>query len=153
MSDNSGIDNVTLFYTQGGSSQYTSTTMSGSDDAYSGTIPGSAVTQNGLIYYVTAQDLLGYITITDTIGVSVNFASGTLTTSSATSSAYPTGLPIDVWRLISTPAVLTETSTSQVLDELGTQDDATWRLFRYDPVSATYKSNPLEINTTEAYWI
>ena len=57
MSDNSGIDNVTLFYTQGGSSQYTSTTMSGSDDAYSGTIPGSAVTQNGLIYYVTAQDL------------------------------------------------------------------------------------------------
>ena len=106
MSDNSGIDNVTLFYTQGGSSQYTSTTMSGSDDAYSGTIPGSAVTQNGLIYYVTAQDLLGYITTTDTIGVSVNFASGTLTTSSATSSAYPTGLPIDVWRLISTPAVL-----------------------------------------------
>ena len=153
MSDNSGIDNVTLFYTQGGSSQYTSTTMSGSDDAYSGTIPGSAVTQNGLIYYVTAQDLLGYITTTDTVGVSVNFASGTLTTNSATSSAYPTGLPIDVWRLISTPAVLTETSTSQVLDELGTQDDATWRLFRYDPVSETYKSNPLEINTTEAYWI
>jgi hypothetical protein len=127
--------------------------MSGSDDAYSGNIPGSAVTQNGLIYYVTAQDLLGYITTTDTVGVSVNFASGTLTTNSATSSAYPTGLPIDVWRLISTPAVLTETSTSQVLDELGTQDDATWRLFRYDPVSETYKSNPLEINTTEAYWI
>jgi len=153
MSDNSGIDNVTLFYTQGGSSQYTSTTMSASNDAYSGTIPGSAVTQNGIIYYVTAQDLLGYITTTDTIGVSVNFASGTLTTNSATSSAYPTGLPIDTWRLISTPAVLTETSTSQVLDELGTQDDATWRLFRYDPVSETYKSNPLEINTTEAYWI
>jgi hypothetical protein len=65
--------------------------MSGSDDAYSGTIPGSAVTQNGLIYYVTAQDLLGYITTTDTVGVSVNFASGTLTTNSATSSAYPTG--------------------------------------------------------------
>ena len=120
---------------------------------YSGTIPGSSITQNGLLYYVISQDVLGFSSVTDTLGASVNFASGTLTTNSASGSGYPTGLPIDAWRLISTPAILDETGLTQVLDELGTQDNTIWRVFRYDNVSGTYKDNPVDLNNTESYWI
>jgi len=111
------------------------------------------VTQNGLLYYVTADDVLGYTSVSDTLGASVNFASGTLTTNSAIGSAYSTGLPMDAWRMISIPAVLDETGLSQVLDELGTQDNTVWRVFRYDDVSSTYKENPVDLNTAESYWI
>ena len=126
LTDDTGIDGVTLYYMQGGGSGYTSVAMSGSAGAYSGTIPGSAVTQNGLIYYIAAQEVLGYATITDTAGVAVSFASGSLTTNTAGNSAYPAGLPLDAWRLISAPAVLTQTGLTQVLDELGTQANALW---------------------------
>ncbi|MEC7729672.1 MAG: choice-of-anchor D domain-containing protein, partial [Candidatus Neomarinimicrobiota bacterium] len=153
LTDDTGIDGVTLYYMQGGGSGYTSVAMSGSAGAYSGTIPGSAVTQNGLIYYIAAQDVLGYATITDTAGVAVSFASGSLTTSTAGNSAYPAGLPLDAWRLISAPAVLTQTGLTQVLDELGTQDNALWRVFRYDGTSGTYKDNPVDLNTGESYWL
>jgi len=153
LSDDSGIESATLYYAQGGGSGYTSVAMSGSGGSYSGTIPGNAVTQNGLLYYVTADDVLGYTSVSDTLGASVNFASGTLTTNSATGSAYSTGLPMDAWRMISIPAVLDETGLSNVLDELGTQDNSVWRVFRYDDVSSTYKENPVDLNTAESYWI
>jgi hypothetical protein len=47
LSDGTGIATATLYYAQGGSSGYTSVSMSGSAGSYAGTIPGSAVTMNG----------------------------------------------------------------------------------------------------------
>ena len=154
VSDDTGIESVTLYYTSGGSDSYASAAMvNDGQGTYSGTIPGSSVTQSGLLYYVMSQDVLGFSSTTDTLGASVNFASGTLTTNSASGSAYPTGLPMDAWRLISTPAVLNETGLTQILDELGTQDNTIWRVFRYDNVSSTYKDNLVDLNSTESYWI
>jgi hypothetical protein len=154
VSDDTGIQSVTLHYAAGGSDSYNTTSMvDNGQGAYSGTIPGNSVTQNGLLYYIVSEDVLGYISISDTLGSSVNFASGALTTNSASGSAYSTGLPIDAWRLLSTPAVLNETGLNQVLDELGTQDNNEWRIFRWDNVSSTYKENPVDLNSAESYWI
>ena len=154
VSDDTGIESVTLYYAPGGSDSYSSTAMvNDGQGTYSGTIPGSSVTQSGLLYFVMSQDVLGFSSSSDTLGAAVNFASGTLTTNSASGSAYPTGLPMDAWRLISTPAVLNETGLTQVFDELGTQDNTIWRVFRYDDVSNTYKDNPVDLNSTESYWI
>ena len=154
MSDDTGIQSVTLHYATGGSDSYNTTSMvDNGQGAYSGTIPGTSVTQNGLLYYIVSEDVLGYISTSDTLGASVNFGSGALTTNSASGSAYSTGLPIDAWRMLSIPAVLNETGLIQVLDELGTQDNTIWRVFRWDKVSSTYKDNPVDLNSTESYWI
>ena len=53
----------------------------------------------------------------------------------------------------SIPAVLDETGLNQVMDELGTQSNTVWRVFRYDDVSNTYKDNPVDLNTAQSYWI
>ncbi|MBH10297.1 MAG: hypothetical protein CMG74_08110, partial [Candidatus Marinimicrobia bacterium] len=153
LTDDTGIDVATLYYKQGGSGNFNSVEMTGVSDTYTGTIPGSAVTQNGLIYFISSQDILGFPTITDTVGVSVNFASGSLTTGSASNSAYPGGLPKEAWRLISSPAELSQKGLTQVLDELGVQDNTLWRVFRYDGNSTTYKDNPVDLNSGESYWI
>ena len=153
LSDGTGIASATLYFKQGSSSGYTSVVMSGSTGSYAGTIPGSAVTMNGLFYYVGAQDPLGYSTSSDITGVSVNFSAGSLTTNSATGSAYPSGLPMDKWRLISMPAVLDETGVGLVIgDELGTQDNEVWRLFEYDQTSSSYRDNPIDFIMGESYW-
>ena len=153
LDDDTGIEAVTLYYAEGGSDSYSSTTMDGSSGSYTGIIPGSSVTQNGILYYVTAQDPLGFVSMSDTLGASVSFASGTLTTNSASGSAYSTGLPWNAWRLFSIPAVLDETGLNQVMDELGIQSNTVWRVFRYDDVSDTYKDNPVDLNTAQSYWI
>ena len=156
LDDDTGIDAATLYYMPGGASGYTAVAMAGSAGSYTGTIPGSAVTMDGLFYYIVATDLSdsSYSTSSDTTGVSVNFAAGSLTTNSATGSAYPSGLPIDKWRMISIPAVLNEASVAQVIgDELGTQSDEIWRLFEYDHTSSSYRANPIDFTVGESYWL
>tara|TARA_B110000438_G_scaffold14259_1_gene13695 strand:- start:215 stop:9274 length:9060 start_codon:yes stop_codon:yes gene_type:complete len=154
MSDGTGIAIATLYYKQGSGNAYESVAMIGSSGSYAGTIPGSAVTMNGLFYYVGAQDPLGYNTSSDITGVSVNFSAGSLTTNSATGSAYPNGLPMDKWRLISIPAVLDETGVGLVIgDELGTQNNEVWKLFEYDQTSSSYRDNPIDFIMGESYWL
>jgi len=154
LSDDSGIAEATLYYMAGGGSGYTSVDMSGSDGSYSGTIPGSAVGMAGLFYYIIAQDPLGLSTTSDTLSSPVRFIAGSLSTGTATGGAYPNGLPMDVWRMISTPAVLDETGVGLVIgDELGPQDDNTWRMFAYDKTSNSYKANPVDFTMGESYWL
>jgi len=123
---------------------------------FTGTIPGNDVTMMGLFYYIIATDLSdsSYVTTSDTLGVEVKFIAGTLTTNSASGSAYPTGLPMDTWRLISIPAVLDEAAVGQVIgDELGTQVDTSWRIFEYDLISSSFKANPVDFTPGESYWL
>ena len=51
--------------------------------------------------------------------MAVTFPAGNLSTSSADGSGYAAGLPIDKWRLLAVPAVLTTATVAGVLgDEL-----------------------------------
>jgi hypothetical protein len=128
--------------------------MSGSGGSYSGTIPGSDVSMAGLFYYIVAQDPLGLSTTSDTLSSPVQFIAGSLSTSTAAGSAYPSGLPMDAWRLISIPAVLDEMGVGLVIgDELGAQDDNTWRMFEYDKTTSSYKANPVDFTVGESYWV
>ena len=152
--DGSGIAAATLYYMAGGGSGYTSVDMATSGGSYSGTIPGNAVSMTGLFYYIVAQDPLGLSTTSDTLSSPVQFIAGSLSTSSAAGSVYPSGLPINAWRLISIPAVLDETSVGLVIgDELGAQDDNTWRMFEYDKTTSSYKANPVDFTMGESYWL
>jgi hypothetical protein len=153
LSDETGIDVATLYYQEGGSSGYTSVAMTGSAGSYTGTIPGFAVTMNGFLYYITAQDPLGSSTISDTLSSTVRFTSGSLSTGSTNSSAYPSGLPMEKWRLISIPAVLDENSVWLVIgDELGTQDDQVWKLFEYNEGTGVYIT-PANFTLGSSYWL
>ena len=61
---------------------------------------------------------------------------------------------MDAWRLISTPAVLDEPGVGLVIgDELGPQDDNTWRMFEYDKTTSSYKANPVDFTMGESYWL
>ena len=154
--DDTGIETATLYYMAGGGSAYSAVSMTDNGSNFTGTIPGNEVTLTGLFYYIVAVDLSdsSYSTTSDTLGVEVQFIAGSLTTNSATGSAYSTGLPMDKWRLISIPAVLDETAVGQVIgDELGTQVDTTWRIFEYDLISSSFKANPVDFATGEGYWI
>ena len=154
LTDGTGIAAATLYYMAGGGSGYTSVDMSGSGSSYSGTIPGSAVSMAGLFYYIVAQDPLGLSTTSDTLSSPVQFIAGSLSTSTAAGSAYPNGLAMDAWRLISIPAVLDETGVGLVIgDELGAQDNNTWRMFEYDKTTSSYKANPVDFTMDESYWL
>jgi hypothetical protein len=154
LADGTGIASATLYYKQGGSSGYTSVDMSGSGGSYSGTIPANAVNMKGLFYYIVAQDPLGLSTTSDTLSSPVQFIAGSLSTGTAVGSAYPSGLPMDVWRLISIPAVLDEMGVGLVIgDDLGAQDDNTWRIFEYDKATSSYKANPVDFTISESYWL
>jgi hypothetical protein len=154
INDETGISTATLYYTSGGSAVFTSTAMSGTGSAWSALIPGAEVSRNGIIYYISATDPLAYSALSDTFGVAVTFPAGDLTTSSVSGSGYSGGLSIDKWRLLAVPAVLTTATVAGVIgDELGAQSSATWRMFRYDQNTSTYKENPNNFTPGEAYWI
>jgi hypothetical protein len=153
ISDENDIDVVTLYYHQG-CSEYTSVAMAGSVGSYTGTIPGSAVTMNGLLYFIVARNTLGFSSTSDIFCIDVRFNSGSLTTGSLTSSAYPGGLPVEKWRLFSIPAVLDDSGVSQVIgDELGTQDDNLWRLFEYNEGTGSFNDNPGQFTPGDSYWL
>jgi len=155
INDETGITSANLYYTQGGSQAFTNLVLSvASGSSYSATIPSSDVTRNGLIYFIQAEDDLGFVAISDTVGVAVNFSAGDLSTSSALSSAYSTGFPLDKWRLISIPAKLDDYQVGNVIgDELGSQTNSTWRLFEWDDVSLSYRDNPNNFSSGESYWL
>jgi len=56
ITDNVGVQSATLYYRTEGDATYTSATMSVSGDTYTATVPASAVTTDGVEYYISATD-------------------------------------------------------------------------------------------------
>jgi hypothetical protein len=56
ITDDVGVESATLYYRKTGDTTFTSVTMIVAGDTYSGTIPASAVTEDGVEYYITATD-------------------------------------------------------------------------------------------------
>ena len=153
INDETGVLSANLYYTQGGNQVFTNLTMSSSSgNTFSATVPASDVTRNGLIYFIQAEDDLGYVSNSDTLGVEINFSNGDLSTSSAVNSAYATGFPTDKWRLISIPGNVSDNQVGNVIgDELGSQTSSTWRIFEWDDVSLSYKENPINFVNGESF--
>jgi hypothetical protein len=56
ITDDVGVESATLYYRKTGDTTFTSVTMTKSGDIYTGTIPASAVTDDGVEYYISATD-------------------------------------------------------------------------------------------------
>ena len=68
VSDDTGIESVTLYHAPGEDSYSSTAMVNDGQGTYSGTIPGSSVTQSGLLYYVMSQDVPGFSSSSDTLG-------------------------------------------------------------------------------------
>ena len=109
---------------------------------------------NGLVYFIVARNTLGFSSTSDTFCIEVRCNSASLTTNSLTSSAYPSGLPMEKWRLLSIPAALDDSGASHVIGaELGSQDDHVWRLFEYNEGTGSFKDNPAQFTPGDSYWL
>ncbi|MEE9116830.1 MAG: hypothetical protein V3U09_08040, partial [Thermoplasmata archaeon] len=56
ITDDVGVESATLYYRKTGDTTFTSVTMDKSDDTYTATIPASAMTADGVEYYISATD-------------------------------------------------------------------------------------------------
>jgi len=56
ITDDVSVESATLYYRTEGDTTYTSATMSVSGDTYTATVPASAVTTDGVEYYISATD-------------------------------------------------------------------------------------------------
>ena len=153
ITDDTGISQSTLFYAVGGNWNYSSVSMTNTGTTYSGTIPASDVTYNGLVCYIQSEDAtdLAYVTRSDTTALEVLFSGSSITTA-VTNSQHPNGITMDAWRMISLPGVPDDKSiTANLGNDLGIQDDNIWKMFRLS--GGTYAANPTTLNSGEGYWI
>ncbi|MCH7521018.1 MAG: T9SS type A sorting domain-containing protein, partial [Candidatus Marinimicrobia bacterium] len=153
VTDDRGVDRVSLHYAQGGSSDFSNPVVmsaSGADN-YTATIPGAAVTHNGLIFVIRARDAAANADSSAIQFVPVKFVSGELTLANIPG-AYTSGYPKDRWRLLSVPADLDAPAVADAIGaELGAQTDETWRIFSY--VNENYVENPRNFIAGAAYWL
>lgn len=150
---------VTVFYRKAGETNYQSVSATTTDKIhYSATIPASAVTAEGLEFYVQKTSAGKTITqpvydpIRKPICASVQF--------SALASSLT--LPSKKYSMISVPGVLSKPSVKDVLqDELGKYDPYTWRFFAWKDTGYIEYSDTLALGDSayfnfhpgKAFWI
>lgn len=62
VTDNIGVQTISLFYRTTGAGSFTATTMTAAGATYSGTIPSGAVTKAGVQYFLEARDAANNVT-------------------------------------------------------------------------------------------
>jgi phosphodiesterase/alkaline phosphatase D-like protein len=158
ITDNVGVDQVTLHHAPGGAPSYSQqVTMlpTATADEYSGEIPSGAVTLRGVVCYVRAADPAGNDSLSAPIFIPVRFNQGVLTTSSVTNSAYDSGFPKDQWRLMSIPAELTQPQVNSTIgDDMGVaRHDTSWRVYEYTGNSSNPWAEPSTFEAGESFWL
>ncbi|MCB0834132.1 MAG: hypothetical protein KDC45_11765, partial [Bacteroidetes bacterium] len=81
--------------------------------------------------------------------VSTAVAANTVSTQTATGSAYPSGFPDQAWRMFSVPVNLTDKSVSSILSDFGEPGNSTWRLFE----GTMDASSTAQLQPGKAYWL
>ena len=104
-SDYNGILNAQIFVNIGGTDSTLTFNMVRGDSTFTAFIPDSLVKIENFIASVAALDSLYYVAQSDYITAAVQFNEDE-PTSRVDDSAYPTGLPIEKWRLVSFPGEL-----------------------------------------------
>jgi hypothetical protein len=110
------LQSATLYYRPGGEDTFTSVSMTADDSDFVGTIPGSAVTEDGLTYYFEAVDEQGTTMRAPRRGVSslpVRLGDSGI----QKPGAQPGGSTQSAYRLISMPVVLDDPSPEAVLGD------------------------------------
>ncbi len=153
VSSECALSSVTIYYRKAGKDSYSSASMTPGFD-YQGTIPASVVTERGLEYYLEARDINGNIATVPDVNpdtspwcVRINFSSLT----------FPFSTLQKKWQMISVPADLDSPDPNSVLvDDLGTQDNTKWKLYRWNTANNSYDEYPnIPDNFTsgKAFWL
>jgi N-acetylneuraminic acid mutarotase len=148
----SGVQQVILYYRQGGRDEFTETPMSHpSDSTYQAQIPGPEVSVRGVSYYLRAVDNTGAQSFSPAGAPAVrhqprvaldNVVYGsTLSGGSYRMFAFPFETAGPAWR------------PSQLADDLGAYDAAVWRLFRWQSGAYAEYEAVQDIVPGRAYWI
>jgi hypothetical protein len=128
--DRTGVGNVTIFYREGGISTFRQKAMQHvADGLYAGSIPPSAVTEKGLVYYIQARDNAQNISRypagapDSLIGVPVSFVD----------LLSAVEMPSGQYRMISLPGTPDGGINDILVDDLGDHSKTSWRLGRWNP--------------------
>ena len=126
--DESGVQATTVFYRHGGASSYFSTSLSNTGgDTWEGTISSSFITERGVEYYLSTQDVQGNTATFPSTNPESNPQVLQVRSSNLTFSS-----PNLAYRMVSVPIELDNPSPFSVLeDDLGSYDDTQWRLLQY----------------------
>ena len=129
VTDRSGVAKVALNYRKGGSSSFTSASISQTGSIYQAIIPEDAITSRGIEYFIEATDSVGNTSRTPQSGVfsiQVKIPKPGLTKESA----QPHGSEQNAYRLCSVPLDLDNKDARAVLeDDLGQYRKSRWRFY------------------------
>ena len=143
------IQNVTIFYRQGGEADFTPSEMTLDGAAYRGTIPGIAVTSRGLEYYIEATNncLSKSRSQLPFFPVQVN----------TSHLQFIANTPPGAYRMISIPAQTANQTIAQLFqDNLGAYDSTEYRIFENVSGSRTYReltSLTADLPPGKALWL
>lgn len=125
-----GIDQARLCYRVGGAAAFTELAMSPQPgDVYRASIPGAAVTERGLSYYVRATDVLGNQTLSPAGAPAVRHHRSVAIATSAPAQPLPAGY----YRMLSLPCRSSGAAyrPDAFDDDFGAYDNTKWRIFRW----------------------
>jgi hypothetical protein len=137
VNDNTGLERVILHYRKGGDSNFSTIDMNeaSSSSGYEADIPGAAVTEKGVEYYISAIDLGGNEGITEHFMYAI-----TIPAKTCQPILYTGGFEQSDYRMISIPLQLKNPAADHVLSALGEYSKESWRLFHDD--GNTYREYP-----------
>ena len=126
ITDDTGLQSVTLNYRRGGESNFTSAAMTNSGNLFQGTIPGNVVGDRGVEYFIDLTDLDGIMVREGIFSLQVSLPDPGVTRQQA----EPSGSVQSAYHLVSIPISATTNTAAAVLeDDLGEYDDTKWRFF------------------------
>lgn len=160
--DDTGIEETTLFVRPGGDVNFMSLSMSGTDSSYTCNIPSEFVTDRGVEYYITTSDSFDNVTrLPNKSYFSVQVIVGE--PGAKTENPQIAGSDKTAYRLVSVPLDLeNKTAKALLADNLGQYDNKKWRFYELPddyfekPDSIpTYReyNDELEIESGKAYWL
>jgi len=151
ITDNINVQDASLFYCQGGDSQFISKTMSQSGNDYTGTIPATAAGSRGVEYYISATDVNNNIKKTDTYSIQIVLSGNGI----EKTTAQPAGTAQTAYRLVSIPLAADNKKPANVLeDDLGTYNNTNWRFFELkSDQSYTEYPNTGDMVAGKGFWL
>jgi len=127
--DRTGVGSVTIFYREGGITAFRQKAMQHQTGSlYTGSIPPSAVTEKGLVYYIEARDNARNVS-TYPAGAPDSLI-GVLVTFEDLLSAVE--MPAGQYRMISLPGTPDGGIDDVLIDDLGDHSKTSWRLGRWN---------------------
>ena len=152
ITDDSGLQSVTLNYRRGGDGNFTSAAMTNTGDVFQGTIPGNVVGDRGVEYFIDVTDLGGIMVREGSFSIQVSLPDPGV----IRGQAEPSGSVQSAYHLVSIPISATNNTAAAVLeDDLGEYDDTKWRFFELlaDQNYREFNQGQLRMTPGKSFWL